>query len=94
MMSSFQFKLHLFCSFKVLSIVVVLGFLGYFVIDEIIRAVVSTIQFEGPWEAIEAPIQALFLERGNKAAWLWALLPAQIAWLMISATVKKSESLR
>ncbi len=93
-MSAFQLKLQLFCSFKVLSIVLILGLLSYFVVDDFLRAVVSTIQFEEPWKAIEAPIQALFLERGNKAAWLWALLPAQITWLMINRAVKKADALR
>lgn len=87
-MSPLRLKLELFFTPKVLAFVVLGGGIGYLCVDYYVEAVAQTIQFSGPWKPLEGFYQNLILDKGSRAIWLWTLLPARIAWMLVSKAVR------
>jgi len=92
-MSSLRLKLKLFFTPKLLTFMVLGGSIGYLCVDHYVEAVAQALQFSGPWKPLEEFYQNLILDRGSRAVWLWTLLPARIAWMVVAREVRTHERL-
>jgi len=86
-------RLRIFFLPRIILPVILLGIIAWWIVDGYVEGVALGITFPKGWEQVEVLVQDLVLQRGARAVWLWALLPASIGWMIAGNVVRKLEKI-